>query len=67
MFTNRHSLAFIQNGFEIISKLQTRMMVSFYIEEAFQLYAFHKFLNYISAPNIEKTIVPLIGVSLPLF
>jgi hypothetical protein len=51
MFTNRHSLVFIQNGFEIISKLQTRMMVSFYIEEAFQIYAFHILSKMLSAPT----------------
>ena len=51
MFTNRHSLAFIQNEFEIISKLQTKVMVSFYFEQAFQPYNFHIFLIGFGALN----------------
>ena len=49
---NRHSLAFIPNGFDIISKLQNKHMGSFPIKLGNQPYTFDNFLKCLSAPNI---------------
>ena len=65
-YLNRHYFAFIQNEHEVFSKLHTRMMGSFYIEEAFQLNAFHNFKKCLSAPNSCFPNIALIGIILPL-
>ena len=60
------NFAFIQNEFELCSKLQANDLDRFPLNLGTQPYALTIFPSYIIAPNFNILNVPLLGITLPL-
>ena len=61
-----YSFSISKNAFKMFPKPKTRVMVGYYISQAFNPYLVHIFLNCVFAPNIWTTNCSIIGIILPL-